>query len=138
MSRNSVYRRELKKKATPQELKVKAFLEDRKIRFQFQRGFIRPYHRIVDFYIQYYEDRKIRLIIEVDGGYHQTIREKDELKDRTAWEERKMKTLRITNGQVDDGSFETKILLALGGTIDDRKKIISRTLTNSTSQSPYF
>lgn len=108
--RNSYFRRDLKKNATPQELSVKTFLESEGIRFEFQRGFLKPFHRIVDFYI----GKPHRLIIEVDGGYHTSpeIIRSDMRKDETA-RGRKMQTLRITNEQVESGAFREMILRQL-------------------------
>lgn len=98
--RNSKYRRELIEKATKQELIFKKYLEDNKIKFIFNKGFLKPFHRIVDFYI-----KKYRLIVEIDGGYHKTCVAKDKFKDET-WKKLKFNTLRILNEQVDDGSYK--------------------------------
>lgn len=100
-ARNAKYIVELRKKATRQELKVKEYLDSQNIRAMFQKGFLKPFHRIVDFYIP-----KHRLIIEIDGGYHKDCVDKDLIKD-LVWG--RFKTLRITNEQVDDGSYK-KIL----------------------------
>jgi len=96
---HSIYRAELRKKPTKEELIVGQFLTDTKTNFQFQRGFLVPFHRIVDFYIPHN-----KIIIEVDGGYHKTTLEKDKLKD-DIWKKRGIRTVRITNEQVLDGSF---------------------------------
>ena len=95
--RNAKYIVELRKKATRQELIVKDYLDTQGIRAMFQKGFLKPFHRIVDFYIP-----KHRLIIEIDGGYHKDCVDKDLIKDM-AW--RRFKTIRITNEQVDDGRY---------------------------------
>ena len=96
-NRNTKFRKELIEKATSQELIFKAYLERCKINFRFQKGFFFPYHRICDFYI-----KKYRLIIEIDGGYHLNIKEKDDHKDKV-W--KRFRTLRILNTQIDDGSY---------------------------------
>ncbi len=97
--RNSKFRLELKKKATKQELIFKEFLEKRRIKFIFQKGFLKPYHRICDFYI-----KKYRLIVEIDGGYHQDFwaKRSDERKDKV-WS--RFKTLRLLNQEVENGSY---------------------------------
>ena len=95
---NSKYRLELIKKATKQELIFKKYLESKKIKFNFQKGFLKPYHRICDFYI-----KKYRLIIEIDGGYHNDCVLKDLQKDRV-WS--RFRTLRILNSEVDNGSYK--------------------------------
>lgn len=96
---NSKYRIKLKNKATTEELIFKNFLEKKQIKFIFQKGFLSPFHRIVDFYI-----KKYRLIIEIDGGYHNNIKYKDNIKDKI-WKDKKFKTLRILNEQINNGSF---------------------------------
>ena len=96
-NRNSRFRLELKKKATPEELIFKEFLDYTGEKYIFQKGFLKPYHRICDFYI-----KKYRLIVEIDGGYHSLTKEKDALKD---YHWRRFRTLRLTNEQVLDGSY---------------------------------
>jgi len=94
---NAEYRKKLIKRATPSELKFKKFLDENNIRYMFQKGFLKPFHRIVDFYIP-----KYKLIIEIDGGYHINTKKKDDFKDRM-WG--RFKTLRILNNQVSDDSY---------------------------------
>ncbi len=113
--RHSHFKTELERRATPEEKIVKAHLESIGIRFQFQRGLLKPFHRIVDFYIP----KKSRpvgmgpLIIEIDGLYHENIAAKDRRKDLVAKQVRHMDTLRITNAQVTSGEFRD-ILVAHG------------------------
>lgn len=97
--RNSRFREELKKKPTKQEKVFKEFLDKEGIKYIFQKGFLKPYHRICDFYI-----KKYRLIVEIDGGYHTNfwIQRSDERKDQV-WS--RFKTLRLLNSQIDDGSY---------------------------------
>ena len=105
--RNSRYRLELKKKATKEELIVKEYLESKKIKFIFQKGFLSPFHRIVDFYI-----KKGRIILEIDGGYHNNIKQKDYYKD-LIWTKLKFHTIRIDNEDVINGSYKKIIDLFL-------------------------
>lgn len=111
--RNSLFRKNLIIRITPQEAIVKKFLEERGVRFLFQHGMLKPFHRIVDFYIP--GSKTKRLIIEIDGGYHMQsdIVVKDANKDRAALEDRKCRTLRISNKQVNGGEFKSIILNAL-------------------------
>jgi ATP-dependent DNA helicase RecG len=105
---STIYRKELTQKATEAELVVKQFLEDWGVRHQFQKTFIKPFHRIADFYIP-----KKKIIIEVDGGYHQTTQRKDKIKDEL-WEKRRgCRTIRITNEQVFSGDFQKVLFLEL-------------------------
>jgi len=99
-ARNSKFRLQLAKKATKQELVFKSYLEELGISFIFQKGFLKPFHRIADFYV-----KKYRLIIEIDGGYHKDIAEKDFYKDEV-WRKLKFRTLRILNEQVDNGTYK--------------------------------
>lgn len=95
---NSKYRIQLIQKATKQELEFKKYLEELGVKFNFQKGFLLPYHRICDFYI-----KKFRLIVEIDGGYHTLIKEKDAKKDLD-WA--RFNTLRILNSEVDSGEYK--------------------------------
>ena len=63
----------------------------------FQKGFLKPFHRIVDFYLPQY-----RLIIEIDGGYHNDTKDKDDIKGKV-WG--RFKTLRILNEDVYNSNF---------------------------------
>ena len=94
---NSKYRLELIKKVTPEELIFFNYLTTKNIKFNFQKGFLKPYHRICDFYI-----KKYRLRIEIDGGYHNTCKAKDDLKDKT-WG--RFRTLRILNEDIHNGKY---------------------------------
>lgn len=98
--RNNRFVQELRKKATPTEVIVGKWLLENNIYFIFQKGFFKPFHRIVDFYLPR------RGILEIDGGYHNLIKDKDDKKDYLWGNLRYMQTLRITNEQVLDGSFK--------------------------------
>lgn len=102
-ARNSLYRLQLRKKPTKAEIIVGNYLYERKINFQFQRGFLIPFHRIADFYIGH-----LKIIVEVDGGYHKETVEKDKRKD-ILWANRGIKTFRVLNEEVFDGSFKSKL-----------------------------
>ena len=106
MAKNSVYCKELKKKPTRAELIVFDYLKEEGIKFKFQKGFVKPFHRIVDFYLTGH-----KVILEVDGGYHNSIKEKDEYKDKLWLDKRGLKTIRITNEQVYNNEYQTILLL---------------------------
>lgn len=94
---NFKYKIQLIKRATKEELIFKQYLDDNNIRYMFQKGFLKPFHRIVDFYLPQY-----RLIIEIDGGYHNDTKDKDNIKDRI-W--KRFRTLRILNSDVNNGNY---------------------------------
>ncbi len=98
--RNRKYLNQLRKKPTKAEMILGKYLFDRKVYFIFQKGFFTPFHRIADFYFPVRS-----LIVEVDGGYHKNIEEKDIYKDYRWALDRGIQTLRIKNEQVYDGSF---------------------------------
>lgn len=104
MSKNIQYVRELKNKPTKAEVVVGDWLWKNNYHFTFQKGFLTPFHRITDFYLA-----TKKLIIEVDGGYHLETVQKDKVKDDTFLRERGLKTIRITNDEVFDGSFALKL-----------------------------
>lgn len=105
LAKNSYYRRVLKEKATKPELIFKKFLENMGIRFIFQKGFVKPFHRIVDFYIP-----ELSLIIEIDGDYHNTpeTHKKDINKDYCWLKDRNMQTIRVMNEEIYNGSYISK------------------------------
>lgn len=114
--KNQKYKENCLKNPTKAELIVKNWLEENKIRFFFQKGFIAPFHRIVDFYIpQKTLGTKRGLIIEIDGGYHTKTKEKDFVKD-TRWDiERNMDTIRISNEEVYNQTYKSKLLFLTYG-----------------------
>lgn len=106
--RNNKYIQELRRKATPTEVIVGKWLITQGIYFIFQKGFFKPFHRIVDFYLPR------RGIVEIDGGYHNNTKEKDDKKDYLWGRDRYLSTVRITNEQVLDGSFIDILLPFIG------------------------
>lgn len=98
--KNARFIKELRKKATKAEELLGKYLIQRGIYFIFQKGFLKPFHRIVDFYLPVRS-----IIIEVDGGYHNTIKKKDDYKDARWKKERYLHTIRITNQEVYKGDF---------------------------------
>lgn len=102
--RNNKYIKELRRRPTKAEEIVGRYLIEKEIYFIFQKGFLKPFHRIVDFYFP------VRgIILEIDGGYHKTIIKKDNHKDYCWIKDRRMLTIRITNEDVFNGKF--KIML---------------------------
>lgn len=106
-ARNSLYLQELRKKPTNSEIIFGDWMFSNKIPFRFQKGFLKPFHRIVDFYLA---GKKI--IIEVDGEYHKNIVDKDIYKD-LVWSNMGYKTIRLKNSEILDGTFITNPLLKL-------------------------
>lgn len=102
-AKNSLYRMKLRNMPTKSEIIFKKYLNDNKIIFMFQKGFLNPFHRIVDFYIP-----NGKIIIEIDGGYHKETVNKDENKDKI-WGDKGYVTIRITNDEVNSGSFVNRL-----------------------------
>lgn len=96
------YKKELNKKSTPAEKEFARKLRLLKINYMFQKGFIKDLFCIADFYIP-----SLRLIVEVDGGYHDNPKQKfrDNKKD-SFYKSRKLKILRIKNEKVFELSVE--------------------------------
>jgi very-short-patch-repair endonuclease len=107
--RNSSYVNQLRNKPTQAELLMKDILNELHVSFIFQKGFFTPFHRIVDFYIP-----KRKIIIEVDGGYHQNTQTKDMRKDMSFFDRRGFRTLRFTNEEVFFVDFKDKLEATLG------------------------
>jgi len=101
-TRNHRFIKELKLKPTKAELILKQWFFNNKIKAIFQKGFLKPFHRIVDFYIP-----NGGLILEIDGKYHKNdILKKDYIKDLQWKNKRKMKTIRIKNEDVYNGKYK--------------------------------
>lgn len=93
-----IYKKELVEKATIPELIFKSRLEDSGIKFIFQKGFIGGNNFcIADFYIP-----SVKLVIEIDGGYHRTPEQKlrDANKD-DYYKSRGFSVLRLWNSEVE-------------------------------------
>jgi len=103
--RNHKYKKELRKKATESEKIVIEIFKRIKLKYDFQKGFYKltgkykGYHCIVDFYIP-----SLHLVLEVDGGYHDTKEQmrKDWFKDKWLREKRKVNVLRIRNEEANN------------------------------------
>jgi len=98
--RNSRFAKELRKEATKAEVLLGNYLMEKKVYFIFQKGFLVPFHRIVDFYLPVRS-----VIVEVDGGYHINTRKKDNYKDTRWRKERYLVSVRLTNEEVYKGDF---------------------------------
>lgn len=113
--RNIIYTRHLRHNPTKEELIIKRWLKENNINHRFQKGLLIPFHRIPDFYIP-----KVKILIEIDGGYHLNTVEKDKNKDEIFLEKRGMRTIRITNDEVNNGTFINKLNFLLEGEIANK------------------
>ena len=84
--------------ATPSELRMRKLLEKLGVFYQFQKGFIAGgVMYIVDFYLPH----PYKLVIEVDGGYHQEpIQQFKDAKRDAYFQWRGFNVLRIRNEEV--------------------------------------
>lgn len=110
--RLSFYKKELNKKSTSAEIEFARKLRALNIKYMFQKGFIKGLFCIADFYIP-----SLRLIIEIDGGYHNTSKQqfRDSKKD-AFYKSRQFRILRIKNEKVFELSLEefSKVLYGAG------------------------
>lgn len=98
------FRRDLIIKQTPAEKEAKRVLKELKYRFAFQKEFFysRGKFYILDFYLPLE-----RIVIEIDGGYHNTVEQLEKDKIRTANIEKKnIKVIRFTNEVVLNTDFK--------------------------------
>lgn len=95
--RNHIFLREERRQPTPAEITVGCWLAVLQIPFIYQKGFLKPFHRIVDFYLP-----KGKIIIEVDGKIHDKLKRKDKVKDITFLRDRRFRTLRYKNQEVEE------------------------------------
>lgn len=94
LQRNNLrYLKVLRNRPTRSEKDIQRLLNELGVKYIFQKGFVKPFHRIVDFYLP----RPHRIIIEVDGKIHDSLVWKDNSKDSKFKIYRGMKTLRIKN-----------------------------------------
>lgn len=106
---NAIYKMKLKRNATKEEIIVGDWMFYNNIKFTFQKGFFKPFHRIADFYIS-----NGKFILEIDGGYHTTSKtiNLDKTKD-VEWKKRGYTTIRITNDEVNNNTFIDKLQFLL-------------------------
>ena len=85
------------KNPTPAERQFKAILERKKFNFTFQKVIkTKKKYRIVDFYLEDY-----KIVVEVDGGYHEAPDQQKADWERTiALEKAGHKVIRFTNEEV--------------------------------------
>jgi very-short-patch-repair endonuclease len=90
-------RKELRKRQTKQEEKLWWYLKDKRLGFKFRRQ-----HSVGGYILDFYCKEK-RLIIEIDGGIHQTKEnsEYDKIRDKF-FTELDYKVLRFRNGEVEE------------------------------------
>jgi hypothetical protein len=92
------------KQNTPAILKIANILDSLNIHYIREKGFMKNLKSFVlaDFYLP----RPYKIVIEVDGGYHNDPRQKnyDNYKDKY-YKSRKFKVLRLTNQQVLENDF---------------------------------
>lgn len=91
-------------KDTEAEALFEQFLLQRGIYYKKQKGFLSKTNRrfyIADFYLP----KPYKLIVEIDGGYHQNQQEYDEERDRYFVQVRKIGVLRIPNELVYDEDY---------------------------------
>ena len=96
---------ELREAATPEELLIKDKLTELGITFYFQKPFASKRKCIIaDF--AFPRGKKPMLIVEIDGGYHLTAKQKDKDQKRTIWihEHLGADVMRFTNEQVWDNA----------------------------------
>lgn len=95
------YRNKLKANPTEPELKLFNKVKDTFNKAIFQKGFLlfNKTFTIVDIYIP----RPYGIVIEVDGGYHNTPEQilKDQERDRWLTKKRNFKVIRVKNEDVD-------------------------------------
>ena len=116
-----VRRKELAKNATKSELIFKEKLDNLKISYIFQKGFIKgDQYCIVDFYIP----GKYKLCIELDGAYHTTEKQRirDYYRDKYLTKDRKFNLLRLTNEEAE--SIKEEDLKLIIETFNKKRKKI--------------
>lgn len=104
--------RQRKHKPTEAEALFEQFLIENQIPYKKQKGFLAKTNRrfyIADFYLP----KPVKLVIEIDGPYHQNQVEYDLERDRYFREVRNIQVLRILNEQVYDPEFLKSLLKSI-------------------------
>ena len=97
----------LRSRATPSEKMFRGILNDLKIKYIFQKGFMAgDFYCIVDFYLP----KPHKICFEIDGGYHNTSeqKKKDFAKDYYLTKKRHFRVIRFTNDEVLGNRLEIK------------------------------
>ena len=99
----------LENKQTKHEVLFESILKSFDVKYCVQKGFLAKCHTcfIVDFYLP----RPHKTIIEIDGGYHKN--RNDAGRDLFFLKERKIKTVRFTNEQVENTAYVYGVLNTL-------------------------
>ena len=98
----TTFARNLRQEATPEEIKIRKLLRNRKyFRYKFRRQYVIKGF-VYDFYCH-----ELRLAIELDGKVHENQKEYDDLRQQLI-EEKGIRFIRITNEQINK---DTQILL---------------------------
>lgn len=105
-SKSSLYKSELRVRATEAEKLAESILKDLKVKYHFQKSILTPIHRIFDFFIP-----SMYLAIEIDGSSHDGKYYKDRAIDKMILETRGIETIRFTNEEVFNGMFREKIII---------------------------
>ena len=95
---HAIFVAQRKQRATPAENLFCSYLASLGLSYRFQQGFYTPFYRIADFYLP-----ALNIIIEIDAPCHDP--ETDQRRDEWFERARGIRTLRLTNEQVQRGEF---------------------------------
>lgn len=101
------FQKELQENATEAEKIFYKYLEDHRVKFEFQKILCPNKCYIVDFFLIDYQ-----IIVEIDGGYHDTEEQQKKDWERSLEIYRKFgyKTFRLKNSQIFSGNYEKKLI----------------------------
>ena len=96
--------KELRQKMTPEEKILWHYLRDGKLGFKFRR------QQVIEGFIIDYYCHEVGLILEIDGGIHETQKDYDAKRDQIL-QNRNMHVLRITNQELQTNRYQTIALI---------------------------
>lgn len=113
------FQKELQENATEAEKIFYKYLEDHRVKFEFQKILCPNKCYIVDFFLIDYQ-----IIVEIDGGYHDTEEQQKKDWERSLEIYRKFgyKTFRLKNSQIFSGNYEKKLINFLKKIKDDNDR----------------
>lgn len=101
------FQKELRENATEAEKIFYKYLEDHRVNFEFQKILCPDKCYIVDFFLVDY-----KVVVEIDGGYHdnEEQQQKDWQRSLEIYRKFGYKTFRLKNNQIFSGKFEEKLI----------------------------
>lgn len=94
------YARRMRNTKTPSEMKFESLLKNMRVKFKSQKIVVPNEKNHGGYILDFYVKHPYRICFEIDGEYHITRLEKDTYRDKWLWDNRQIRTIRLTNDEV--------------------------------------